>query len=170
MTTGEDLRQARLTYRWGKDDVARYFDIDKRTLTRWERSLPAKAVPAVEDFIKRLKAGEPIGPTLRQATDAQLLAEVANRLERARMRPPTLRPRRSPLHADQAPGAYPIAGPDEVGLNGWSHDTKGEEPTGVNPPQWSTPTCGPSGCAPVCRSTSTTGSSPEPTWHSLTQT
>ncbi len=66
-------------------------------------------------------------------TAAELAAaqqQLAQRLNEAAREQPPSRPRRSPPHADQAPGAYPLAGPDEVGLNGWSYETKGEEPTG----------------------------------------
>jgi transcriptional regulator with XRE-family HTH domain len=84
MTTGRDLREAYLRHRWSRDAVARHFNITERTLNRWENrsQLPDTALPAVEKFIERLDSGDLAGPALRDATDTQLLAEVADRLAR----------------------------------------------------------------------------------------
>jgi|SRR5882757_2149632 len=95
MITGKDLRRAREARRLSRKKAAEILNIGERTLGRWETDgIPEAGIPAVEDFVDTERK---IEPGLSEASDAELLAEIALRLEKARPRE-----RRSPPHADEA--------------------------------------------------------------------
>ena len=68
-----------------QEELARAIGVGTRTIGRWERgeSVPRSAAGALEKIL-RLREGDapPAEPTLPEATDAELVAEIARRLSR----------------------------------------------------------------------------------------
>jgi transcriptional regulator with XRE-family HTH domain len=97
MVTGQDIRRARERRRLSQEKLAALLEVSSKSVGRWERgeTIPKSALGAIESI---LGLGEQVeGPALSDASDAELLAEVALRLEQRKSRQ-----RRSPPHADQA--------------------------------------------------------------------
>lgn len=95
MITGKDLRREREARRLSRKQAAAILRVGERTLVRWETDeIPDSALPAVEAFLNRRDVSQ---PTLSEASDAEVLAEIARRLEQRRSKE-----RRSPPHADEA--------------------------------------------------------------------
>lgn len=97
MVTGQDIRRARERRRLSQEKLAALLEVSSKSVGRWERgeTIPKSALGAIEQI---LHLGEqPDEPGLSEASDAELLAEVALRLEQRKPKQ-----RRSPPHADQA--------------------------------------------------------------------
>lgn len=96
--TPEEIRHQRNARGWTQPELAEALHVSARTITAWEagESKPRNLADLDRIF------GDPAERTLRGASDAELLAEVALRLaERGTESEP--KPRRSPPHANQAP-------------------------------------------------------------------
>lgn len=80
--TGERLRQARERAELTQEQLAAALNVGARTVGNWERgaTMPRNAMARIIDFFGL--SDEPEGPTAADLTDAQLLAELANRLRR----------------------------------------------------------------------------------------
>jgi transcriptional regulator with XRE-family HTH domain len=112
MITGKDLRREREARRLSRKQAAAILKVGERTLVRWETDeIPTSALPAVEAFLNRAESTQ---PTLSEASNAELLAEIALRLEQRKAN----KERRSPPHAEEAPdSAYyrPRTGASDTG-------------------------------------------------------
>lgn len=98
MVTGKDIRRARERRRLSQEQLAGLLEVSSKSIGRWERgeTIPKSALGAIEQI---LHLGEqPDEPGLSEASDAELLAEVALRLEQRKPKQ-----RRSPPHANEAP-------------------------------------------------------------------
>jgi len=81
---GEGVRQARERAQLTQEQLAKLLGVSARTIGNWERgeTVPRNRAAAVQ---AALGLDEEEGPLLRQASDAELLAEVARRMsERTR--------------------------------------------------------------------------------------
>jgi transcriptional regulator with XRE-family HTH domain len=89
---GERIRSAREAHGWTQDQLAEAVGVVKRTVGNWERGRPPKQhIGAIEHALNTRLRGTPTdptddGPTVRQAEDAELLAEFASRLAASRRR------------------------------------------------------------------------------------
>lgn len=97
MVTGQDIRRARERRRLSQEQLAALLEVSSKSVGRWERgeTIPKSALGAIEQV---LGLGEQTDePGLSEASDAELLAEIAMRLEKSRPKA-----RRSPPNAKDA--------------------------------------------------------------------
>jgi transcriptional regulator with XRE-family HTH domain len=81
-SSGADFRRARERRRLSQEQLAALLGVSSKSVGRWERgeAIPKSALGAIEQV---LGLGEQTGePSLSQATDVELLAEIALRLSR----------------------------------------------------------------------------------------
>lgn len=81
-SSGADFRRARERRRLSQEQLAALLGVSSKSVGRWERgeAIPKSALGAIEQV---LNLGEQTGePGLSQATDVELLAEIALRLSR----------------------------------------------------------------------------------------
>jgi transcriptional regulator with XRE-family HTH domain len=97
MVTGNDIRKARERRRLSQEELAGLLEVSSKSIGRWERgeTIPKSALGAIEQVLNL--GDRPDEPGLSEASDAELLAEVALRLEQRKPKQ-----RRSPPHADEA--------------------------------------------------------------------
>lgn len=88
---GEQIRRAREAKRMTQRQLAEALGVGVRTIGRWERdeAIPRSALGAIREILN-LTTGEDAdgGPPLRHASEAELLAELARRMEAAKRRNP----------------------------------------------------------------------------------
>lgn len=98
MVTGKDIRKARERRRLSQEKLAELLKVSSKSIGRWERgeTIPKSALGAIEQVLAL--GDHPDEPTLSEASNAELLAEVALRMEHRK----AAQGRRSPPHADEA--------------------------------------------------------------------
>ncbi len=103
MLTGDEIRQARLRAQWSQEELAAIVGVSMRSIGNYERgsTVPRNKMPVIEEALSAYTGGD--GPSLHAASDAQLLAEVANRMERGR---------KAVVHDEQEASQAPIG--DEI--------------------------------------------------------
>lgn len=86
MLTGDEVRRARQRAGWSQGELARRLGVAMRTVGNWERG---DTSPAQKETVLRAALSGYMDDdlqesrTLRQSSDAELIAEIARRLERA---------------------------------------------------------------------------------------
>lgn len=97
MVTGKDIRKARERRRLSQEELAALLQVSSKSIGRWERgeTIPKSALGALEQVLAL--GDHPDEPSLSEASNAELLAEVALRMEQRKAGR-----RRSPPHADEA--------------------------------------------------------------------
>ncbi|WP_165438457.1 helix-turn-helix domain-containing protein [Pseudonocardia sediminis] len=129
---GEELRRARRARRMTQGRLAQLLEVDPRTVGRWEAAdaVPQSVVPALLHIFGELASDDsaavhrvPDDPPLRSASHAQLLAELARRIEGA-PRPDTGRLPDVPTGRYRFPKSK---GPSARANNGREQDEPGSE-------------------------------------------
>lgn len=122
---GAELRRARLKRRMTIARLAQLVDVDPKTIGRWEKSdyVPDTAEPAIRNLFRDLdENGDGTSPPLREATHAQLLDELARRLETSERRHfPDLPQRDATWYTRDAPSSRRITNSAEPGEPKRSH-------------------------------------------------
>lgn len=92
---GAELRRLRREHQMKIAELARRMEVDPRTVTRWETAayVPDKVLPALQAIFTDLAdpgsgpAQDDPGPLLREASDIELAAEIARRIDLAKGSP-----------------------------------------------------------------------------------
>jgi DNA-binding transcriptional regulator YiaG len=84
VVTGRDIRRARERRRLSQEELAALLQVSSKSIGRWERgeTIPKSALGALEQVLAL--GDHPDEPTLSEASNAELLAEVARRMEHKR--------------------------------------------------------------------------------------
>lgn len=108
MHFGNDLRRARETARLTQGELATSLGVSLRTVGNWERgeTEPRNARAAIEQALGRPIGEQPAaGPTLAEASDAQIATELVNRL--AQLRREATQHAQTIAQSKQSPGSPP---------------------------------------------------------------
>jgi transcriptional regulator with XRE-family HTH domain len=100
--SGQDLREAREARRLSQEQLAARLGIAARTVRRWENDetpIPRRMITHLKRELGLLPAEE---PTLSEASNAELLAEIARRFEHA-VHQSRARPRVDRLGVEEGP-------------------------------------------------------------------
>lgn len=87
--TGQEIRRAREARRWTQEELARELGVGTRSIGRWERgeAVPRSAIGALQQVLGltgATSAQPPHVPSVTEASDAELIAEIARRLAQTR--------------------------------------------------------------------------------------
>lgn len=85
MIDGPALRDARNRAGMTQSELAQALEVSQRTVGNWERgeSVPRNKLPQIRTLLGEYLGIDDSTPTLRQASDTELLGELARRLGRA---------------------------------------------------------------------------------------
>lgn len=87
--TGQQIRRAREARRWTQEDLARELGVGTRSIGRWERgeAVPRSAIGALQQVLglgDETSTQPPHVPSVTEASNAELIAELARRLAQNR--------------------------------------------------------------------------------------
>jgi len=104
MLTGTDIRQARQAAGMSQAALARAVGVSMRSIGNYERgdTVPRNKLPVIERVLSSY-LGTTEGPALADASDAELLAEIARRFERGHHVSPNTRAGVSPADEPTTP-------------------------------------------------------------------
>lgn len=86
--SGDDIRRARQEMSLTQDDLAEAIGVTRKTVSNWERGIavPRTRLAALLKFLRlQQDEGVRIGPSLRDASNIQLLAELLTRMREGRI-------------------------------------------------------------------------------------
>lgn len=91
--TPEAIRRARNERGWSQPELADALGVSSRTISDWERDISTPRNPTLLDRLFDSSSPTSTGPTLKQATEAELALELLARIEARRRETETGEPK-----------------------------------------------------------------------------